>query len=254
MPGTEIKLAIQSKSVRRFLLRGLVAASLAVVVVSQPLTTFAQELPPLRENKQKLNNIVSLLRDDIEFRFLAPGIDIRTPFNSIVVAVQQPAGVETLDLLDVSDTPVLGDYMAKAIKTRLAELGISNEIAFRMTAIELQRPTADCGELRMLLSLQANEVELDGRSVFAVTVRIHSWTGAFVLQPNRKAECLGDDGPPWSGGDLEIFLVDRSDREAALAKTKEAILKFVDGALLARLVFSNDTARRTVVLWLKDGN
>lgn len=250
-----MRLPIQSKSLRQILVRGFMSvALLAVGAMSHPLTTFAQELPPLRENKKNLNNIMSFLRADAEIRYIGPGLDLRTPFNSIVVAVTQPVGPAQRDLMDVStDTQALTDYFAKVIETRLAELGVSDEIALHMTTTELQKPTAGCGELRMLLGFLADEVELDGRSVVAVTVRIDSWTGAFGPQPDQKTGCLGEKGPPWRGSDEKIFLVDRGDRETALAKTKQAILSMVDGWFLTRLVFSNDTARSTVGMWLKEG-
>ena len=241
---------------RRAQVRRLATVALVTAVaILHPLSTFAQELLPLREKKEKLNNIVSALRADAEIRFISPGWDLRTPFSSLVVAVREPVGMAKRGLMDVpADTQALSDFMKKAIETRLAELAVSEEIALHMTTTDLQKPTADCGELRMLLSLQPVEVELDGRSVIAVAVRIASWTGAGLPKRNGKGECLGDKGPPWSGADESIFLVHGGDRDRALAETKQAILEFVDGALLTRLIFSNATARSTVVLWLKEGN
>jgi hypothetical protein len=247
---------IQRRSLTSVLLRRLAAVLiLAGAAVSCTVSAYAQELPPLRENRQKLNNIISALRADAEIRFITPGWDLRIPFDSMVVAVLPPVRLANWELMDaVADTQALADYMKTTIETRLAELGVSDEIALHMTTAQLQKPTADCGELRMLLALQADELELDGRSVLAVTVRIHSWTGAGLSKQNGKAECLGDKGPPWSGFDEKMFLVDRGDRDRALAETQKAILTFVDGALLTRLLFSNDTARSTVVLWLKEDN
>jgi hypothetical protein len=252
----ELGQEFQDKSLRLILVRRLATvALLAVVAMSYPVMTVAQELPPLRENKGKLNNIVSALRADAEIRFISPGWDLRIPFSSLVVAVLEPIGMAQRGLMDLpADTQTLSDFMKKAIETRLAELAVSEEIALHMTTTELQKPTADCGELRMLLSMQPVEVELDGRSVIAVAVRIASWTGAGLPKRNGKGECLGDKGPPWSGANDSIFLVNRGDRDRALAETKQAILEFVDGALLTRLIFSNATARSTVVLWLKEDN
>ena len=244
------------KPSRRVPVRRLATIALvAAVAISHAVTTFAQELTPLRENKEKLNNIVSALQAGAEIRFIPPGWDLRIPFSSLVVAVLEPVSMAQRGLMDVSaDTQALSDFMKKAIETRLAELGVSEEITLHMTTTELQKPTADCGELRMLLSLQPVEVELDGRSAIAVAVRIASWTGAGLPKTNGKSECLGDKGPPWSGANESIFLVHRGDRDRALAETKHAILEFVDGALLTRLIFSNATARSTALSLTKGGN
>ncbi len=252
----ELGQEFQDKSLRPILVRRLATIALvAAVAMSHAVTTFAQELTPLRENKEKLSKIVSAFRVGAEIRFLPPGWDLRIPFSSLVVAVREPVSMAKRGLMDVpADTQALSAFMKKAIETRLAELGVSEEIALHMITADLQKPTAECGELRMLLSLQPVELELDGRSVIAVPIRINSWTGAGLPKPNGKSECLGDKGPPWSGANESIFLVHRDDRNRALAETKQAILEFVDGALLTRLIFSNATARSTALSLAKGEN
>lgn len=231
------------------------AVLFAAIAISHPFSTFAQELTPLRESKQKLNNILSFLRADAEIKYFTPGSDFRASFNSMIVAIQPPVSPAKWELMDVSaDTPALTDFMKKAIETRLAELGVSEEIALHTTTAELQKLTADCGELRMLLTLRDHEVELDERSVIAVDVRLVSWEGAGVSQRNGKTECLGDNGPPWIGGGSKIFLVERGDRDRALAETKQAILAFVDDVILFRLIASNASARRTVLSLINGEN
>lgn len=82
------------KSSRRVLVRRLATIALvATVAISHAVTTFAQELTPLRENKEKLNKLVSAFRADAEIRFIFPRWDLRTPFSSLVVAVLEPVSM-----------------------------------------------------------------------------------------------------------------------------------------------------------------
>jgi hypothetical protein len=226
---------------------------LAVLGTAFPADVGAQEVTSLREIKPQLQSFLSILRTGTA-RSYYPGIPQDAAFKSMVVFIEQPFGLVERELFDPSvDVQALSDFTQAAISERLRELEVSEQIALRMSTDLPEKPTAACDEIRFSVGLRGADVALDGRAAVAVTVRVFSWQGAMQSLQGRNAECLGDAAPPWTGSDTRVFLVNPGDREKALAEARRAILSYVDGTMLIRIVASNETARRSVNLLLKEG-
>jgi hypothetical protein len=228
---------------------------ITIAVGASALAASAEELPPLRENKQKLDALFSNLQiSHVRPNFPTAPSDIS--FKAISIDVGGLAELAQFGLIDQSaDSPALSNFVRSAVEARLQELGISEQIKIQMRPEPPRQRTADCDVLRVMFFFRASEIEFDGQKVVAVVINLLSWQGAVMPQSNGTSECLGDRAPPWTGIDgTHAFLPRFHDRDDALAKSKQALLSLIDGPILFRIVATNATARRSVMSWLKGSN
>lgn len=234
---------------RRYLPGILLSVLAAGAIMLGSLPASAQDLPPLRDDRQNLEDMLKALSTQL----VPPskptlGTD---PFGAIAPDI---AGLERLaqfGLVKVpEDASALLSFLHLVLVTRLQELGVEDEVQVQPLA-----PTArftSCDVLGLAVLFDARKTVHDGHAVVAVVVNIDLWQ----LIPESEhgtpsSTCAADKGALSDAGLADVFLVEPDERDKTLALAKEALLSIVDRFILYRLVLTNSTARERVRSWAR---
>ncbi len=233
--------------------RVLLSLLLAAVMMLQDSPLLADSLPPLRADQ---NNLRGLLSDRLADVRLPPYPVIRpdAPFSAISPYV---TGVESLAQVGLAKIPedatALLDFLQLSLEARLRELGIRNDYQVRPLG-PFAEGFDDCNVLGMAIFFGAREIAYDGgRPVVAVTVNTLLWRLVPEPGPSEPSSaCSAKEGPSLTNlAATQVFIVERGEREKALALAKDALLSIVDRPILRRLIETNPTALRRVKSWIE---
>lgn len=233
-------------------LRGILLMILftgAIMLGSLPAS--AQDLPPLRDDLQNLKNMPWGPQRDFSFPpYATLGAD---PFEVIAPYLDGLQSLAQLGLVQIpEDATALSDFLNLALRARLQELGIENEIQVRPLAPPLSpnvEDLADCSTLGMAVTFATRDAVHDGRSVVVVVARTVLWQ----LRPQSglgRSSSTCSSNKATEPGPVEVFLVEPGERETTLALAKDALLSIIDHAILYRLVLTNSGARERVKSWV----
>lgn len=206
----------------------------------------AEELRPLREDKQALSSLLSTF-EVAQGPAYYPALSIAAKFKVIRPKV---LGVESLaryGLVELpADNATLSDLVRRTIEARLSELGTSTQIRVEPPPLDLTDRDIDCDLLRVSFEFHGNESEPGSRSAIVV-VQLIAWQNAIVRQPDGTLECLDKRYSPVMRLDsTKVFVAKFGDRVTALARSREALISMVDQAILLRIIASNRSALQAV--------
>lgn len=254
-------MSIDSKSVRRSSLTALVwMVCLMLAVISTNAATHADEttesLPPLRENREALRDVVRGIQR------LGEGdggydLPLTRRFNILMPAV---TGVGTLSQpgieLPLKDQVSLGTFAMDAIRSRIEELELSNDIKVQYPGTHpmVVNGKWSCHEMLMEFYVHAREVTLAKGKAMAVVVSLDVTQADEVMQPNESMDCIEGRYPARMARDsMRILVIQDPDRERVLSQLRQALLSLIDNSVVFRLVASNDD-KPLIQTWIRSGN
>jgi hypothetical protein len=221
----------------------------AVSVAFMTVGANAQELPPLTDNMLNLRAAIDRGGDPIAIH---PVVLPNLAFEQIA-----PHVVVTFDLLErfglaaASDRVALAEYAQHVVEARLDELGASDDIA--VAAAPLVPFDVDCDTLGLMFDFQAKELPTEHGPVVAVVVDAVLLQRLTITHPDGSKECLRS--PVASEiADRALLVLERGQREKALAEFQQAILRTVDFAVLRRVLNTNPSAYDRVKSWVQSAN
>jgi hypothetical protein len=237
-------------------MRSALASLLLFAATSTCASVRADELPPIREDKQFLNELLRELRFSYEMHSSYPSLPTDHPFRALSPRVVGLGSLAKLGLIDGKDDELaLSTFVRSSIEARIRELGVTDEIEIRSPSASLHPREIDCDLLRLMFSFQAREVELASGRAVVVVVDLMAWQDASAPQKAAQSVCLDSRYPPWTRHEAtKTFVVDLGDRDGALAKSREALISLVDNPILLRIVASNQRALNALKSWIGAAN
>lgn len=237
-------------------MRSALAIILLFAAIATNAAVRADELPPIRENKQFVNELLRELRFSHELSSSYPGLATDYPFKALSLRVVGLGSLAKLGLIAGKDDELaLSRLVRSSIEARIRELGVSDEIEIRSPSDSVPGREIDCDLLRLMFSFQAREVELASGRAVVVLVDLMAWQDARAPQKDAQATCLDSRYPPWSRREAtKTFVVELGDREDALAKSRQALISLVNNPILLRIVASNQRALNALKSWIGEAN
>jgi hypothetical protein len=246
---------------RRYFVALLWTLRLALAVLAGNAMAHADEsmasLTPLRENREALKGMVrrfQLLGEDgggynlplvSRFTILMPGV-------TGVGTLSQPG----IDLL-LKDQVSLGKFVMDAIKARIEELELSDDIKVRYPGVYpmVVNGKWSCHEMLMEFYVHAREVALAEGKAMAVVISLSVTQADEVQQPDESMDCIDGRYPARVARDgLRILVIQDPDRERVLGQLRQELLSLIDNEVVFRLVASHDDKLQLIRAWLGSGN
>jgi hypothetical protein len=225
-----------------------VTAAVASIAFSA-VAANAEELPPLTDDMLNLRSAIDRSGYPIAIH---PVVLPNLAFDKITTHVT--ANFDALGrfgLVSQGDREALTEHAGDVVAARLDELDVSDDIA--VTAMLIVPFDVDCDTLGLMFNFKANEVPTEHGPVVAVVVDAVLLQRLTITHPNGSKKCLRS--PVASEiADTALFVLERGQREKALAQFQQAILRIVDFALLRQVVDTNTSAYDQVESWVQSAN
>jgi hypothetical protein len=209
-------------------------------------------LAPLRDDQHNLRGIVSAVQLLGEMQWKSYALPTYSNFQIIMPSL---TGVGLLSqsgiAIEQGDEAALMRFVLAAIKSRVQELGVSDEIAVRYPDSWSDEGTGNCDQLRVSFEIQSREIELmQGRATVVVMTMV-SRQG--VRELRGSSDC--SRYPPRTLRDASrIFVLEDRDRERALDAIRRELLSMIDGAMVGRIAASNYRALKMIHGWTASDN
>jgi hypothetical protein len=209
----------------------------------------AQELPSLTDNMLNLKGAIDRGGEPIAIH---PVVLPNLAFDKIATHLTVNLDwLERFGLVAPGDRPALTEHARYVVAARLDELGASDDIA--VAAAPLVPFDVDCDTLGLMFDFQAKELPTEHGPVVAVVVDAVLLQRLTITHPDGSKECLRS--PVASEiADRALLVLERGQREKALAEFQQAILRTVDFAVLRRVLNTNPSAYDRVKSWVQSAN
>lgn len=233
---------------------------LAITTVADVAPTRAEEtsdllLTPLRDNQAVLQHTISGVQLLGEMQWKSYALPHNNKFQIIMPSVTG-VGLLSQSGIDIEqgDEASLLRLVLAAIKSRVQELGVSDDIDVRYPDAWINRGKVNCDELRTNFEIQSREVELTEGRAIVVVITMVSMQRVRGAIPDHTSECLDGRFPPRTLRDASrIFVLEDHDRERALNTIRRELLAMIDRSVVLRIAASNHDALKTIHSWIDSG-
>jgi hypothetical protein len=230
----------------------LATATMAGVGTSRAEEASDPLLTPLRDNQDILQHVVRAVQRLGERQWKSDALPEHSKFKVIMPSVTGVALLSRSGIaMEQGDEASLLRFVLAAIKSRVQELGVSDEIAVRYPDVWNDEGKENCDQLRPSFEIQSREIELTQGRAIVVVITMVSMQG--VRELRKSSEC--SRYPPRTLRDASrIFVLESHDRKPALDTIRRELLSMIDYAVVGRIAASNYRALKTIHAWTASGN
>lgn len=236
------------------------ALCLVISTVIGPGPSQAQEasslfFAPLRDSQDVLRGVTSQVQMLGETQWRSHALPYNSKFKIIMPSVSGVASLSGAGVaIEQDDEASLMRFVLAAIKVRIQELGVSDEIEVRYPDAWIDRGMVDCDQLRPNFEIQSRKVELTEGRAIVVVITMVSMQRVRGQVPDHTLECLDGRYPPRTLRDASrMFVIEDHDRERALEAIRGELLSMIDGSVVLRIAASNQGALKTIHSWIDSG-